>query len=184
MPPEFHQICNHAIQMELRALDMFAMNVSIFSLRHGAHFRSIRLFVLAALAITIMTSCDDDDPEVHDDHFETVGLVISVDGTEVLRLQDNQVTGSLALAADGEITCTVQFILEDGDIETPHGDEVLELSVEVDDAATAEVRDVNSDVYSFVLHGKQEGSAEVTISLLHEGHADYVSLPLPLEVAP
>ncbi len=160
------------------------MKVSNFSLRPGARFRFAQTLAIAALTLTFMTSCDDDDHDVHGEHFEAVGLVIYADGAEVLRLQDNQITGSLSLNVDGEVDYAVEFILEDGDIEVPHGDEVLTLSVEIDDDATAEVSDVDSEAYSFSLLGKQEGSAEVTVTLLHEGHADYVSLALPVIVAP
>ncbi len=159
------------------------MKVSTFAPRPGARCRFAQTLVIAALTLTFMTSCDDDDDHhVDDEHFEAVGLVISVDGTEVLRLQDNMITGSLTLNVDDAVDYSVQFILEDGDIEIPHGDEVLELSIEVDDDSRAEVSGIDSEAYSFTLSGKQEGSADLTVSLLHEGHADYVSLPLPLVV--
>ncbi len=160
-----------------------------------------KLSLLAILSLTVFfTSCDDSDTVTpSEEHFEAVGYVLLNDNDEVVfRLFEGQVDVTISESvavnlADGISEYHVHFLDEDGnDIGTPegehdheeeteeeHGDEETTLTVEVQDegVATVEAHEWEVEITPVAV-----GSTQMKIQILHNGHADFNSPFVPLEV--
>lgn len=145
----------------------------------------IRLSTIILFLFILVTGCDDNPTENEEhDHFEAVGLVITDSGNEIVRNENGQVTGKITVK-NGEETALlrIKFIDEhDGDLVTPTEDEYT-LGYTIDDETVAEFEQHSEDgKWNFHIHGKKIGSTTIEIKILHEGHSDFVSLPITIEV--
>lgn len=147
----------------------------------------IRLSTILLLFAILISSCsDDDNPVEHEehDHFEAVGLVISSNGTEVVRNENGEVTGKITVENGKETSQLVlQFIDEhDGDLGVPEGDE-FSLDYTIADSTIASLLQKSTDGnWNFHIQGKKAGSTTIEIKIMHEDHPDFVSLPITIEV--
>lgn len=147
-----------------------------------------RLFmVLFALSIIVL-GCEknpvDDDHDHDHDHAEAVGLVITQSGAEIVRYENGTVTGEITVKAGEETPLlSVKFIDEhDGDLFTPEEDH-YSLGWTIADEAIAELEQHDEDgKWKFHIHGKSAGNTTIEIKIMHEDHADFVSLPIPIQV--
>lgn len=162
-----------------------------------------KLSLLAILSLTIFfTSCDDEDSvSPSEEHFEAVGYILLDENDDIVfRLFEGQIDNSISESvavnlADGMGEYHVHFLDEDGnDIGTPegeheheeeeeeheeHGDEETTLSVEVQDEgiATVEAHEWELEITPVAV-----GTTQMKIQIMHEGHADFTSPFVPLEV--
>ena len=144
--------------------------------------------IVSIVSILFFAGCKDDNPVNHDedsDHAEAAGLIITQDGTEIVRYEEGAVTGNISVHVDESTpVLSVQFISEeDGDLFTPDSDHhSLVCEVAYESIATYEKQE-GSD-WSFFIHGVAAGSTTIEIKIFHEGHSDFVSLPISIEVTP
>lgn len=144
------------------------------------------LFVVLTISI-MMFGCDKDNPVDEDDHAEhaeAVGLVISQSGAEIARYENGAVTGKISVAAGEETPLlSVKFIDDhDGELFTPEG-EHYSMAWTIADESVAEVERHDEDgEWKFHIKGKATGNTTIEIKIMHENHADFVSLPIPIEV--
>ena len=142
--------------------------------------------IVSIVSILFVAGCSDDNPVNNNEesaHAEAAGLVITMDGTEIVRYEEGAVTGNIPVHA-GESTSvlSVQFISEeDGDLFTP-GTDHHSLVCEVDDESIATYEKQEGSNWSFFIHGVTAGSTTIEIKIFHGDHADFVSLPISIEV--
>ena len=140
------------------------------------------LLLILLLSVTLIT-CDNSTGDDHDHEEEPIGLRVKQGTTVVVEQNLTNVTGTISLTAQNTSSFTVVFISEDGDEFTP---EVEEHSIEVIPAAAfVTAANVNSDSapFSFDLTASEAGTTSITIRMLHEGAAEFVSLALPVQVS-
>ncbi len=147
-----------------------------------------RFFVVLFALSLIVWGCEknpvDDDHDHNDAHAEAVGLVITQSGTEIVRYESGVVTGQITVKAGEETPLlSVKFIDEhDGDLFTPEEDHYsFDWMIADESIAELEQYDENGK-WRFHIHGKTAGNTTIEIKIMHDDHADFVSLPIPIEV--
>ncbi len=152
--------------------------------------RSYRRFLslLFPLALVVLIGCGDDHdhgsgPDHHEE--EAVGIVLSIDGTEILRGvdDDGRVTLSkLHVPAVGDTTGTISvaFVSEDGDEFVPDESD-LSLDIELSGSSVG-LASIDAANYQFKLEGLSPGMTELAVVILHGTHADYRSIPVEITV--
>jgi len=150
-------------------------------------FRRMMAFSVAVCAL-MSSGCGDDDNPVKDDHegehAEAVGFVIRNSGVEIVRSEGGTTSGEIEVGHEKETPLlSVRFIDEDGDLFTPHSDDGFALGWEIADESIAEIEQHEEDgAWAFHVAGLTEGQTILTLKLNHEGHADFVSLPIEIHV--
>ena len=139
--------------------------------------------ILLSSALTL-TGCTESAVEP-DEHEEPVGIIITVDGTELIRQIGDSTVSLGVLHVDSVSTpFQVSFIDDHGESFTPESDEGFSLSVEIADSSVIGLAEpIPSGSWSFRLTGRRVGATAVRVALNHGGHADFVSGDLSIEVA-
>lgn len=120
---------------------------------------------------------------VEEHHEEAEGLVLRIDGAEVLRVEGAVVTGELIAPLGGWTeTVVVTFLAEDGDEFVPDEPEEFVLTETLADPAAITFEKIGD--YSFRIHGDTSGPTTMQLGIFHEGHFDYQSPDLPVMVDP
>ncbi len=121
--------------------------------------------------------------EVHveEEHAEAEGLVIRQNGVQQVRVFEGVVEGTLyavngVTSDDFEVT----FLDHDGDEFQPETAEGFLQWAEMADSSFADYS--QSGDWTFTLHGLVNGSTGISLGIFHEGHLDYQSPVVPLEV--
>jgi hypothetical protein len=147
------------------------------------------LLPLVALA-GLAAGCAD-NPVTPEEHFEVRGVTLVRADSTVATVDSNRVTGRVALDSVGAtVRYDVRFILEDGTIAGPadahdeHGETLYGLDVRVADSSVARVTLLDEHDWEVTLGAERVGATILTIHLLHGGHDDFVSLPIPVVVEP
>jgi hypothetical protein len=144
-------------------------------------------FILLAAAFLLVSGCETKNPVTDEEgHEEAVGLVITSSGLELVRYENGVVTGSVSVQAGQETPLlTVQFIDEhDGALFQPD-EEGHTLGVDIEHADIAEMEQHAEDgLWRFHIIGKTAGTTSMEVKIIHEDHADFVSLPIPIQVTP
>ena len=153
-------------------------------------------FIIVGL---VVISCDDDsNPAAPEGHIDAEGFALEIDGTEVYRQFEGAITGDLTLAVNETLELSIHFLDHDGN-EIEHEDEEGEedeLVFEIVDMNVISVESENHEdegdhdhdhgdehhELGFELIGLSSGSTTFTLSLMHDGHADFVSLPISVTV--
>jgi len=148
------------------------------------------LFILVSL---YTTSCDDSSTGT-EEHVDADGLALELNEVEVYQeLEGEIITNNITLGINDTLDLSVNFLDNDGN-EIEHEDEEgeedeLTFSISNSDIISIEVEENDDDhadeedhELGFKLIGISSGSSEFTISLMHQGHADYTSLPISVNV--
>ena len=162
--------------------------------------------------ITDQTECEADDhciwedgmcEDEHDhgdgdcaetDHFDTDGLELEHDGEEIYSQFQGLIEGSVELHVNHSMDLSVHFLDPDGnEIEIDESIiDCYELSFNVADSSIISVGsedhdddhgdDDHAEGHTFEISGLSVGSTTFTISIMHQGHADYTSMPILVTV--
>ncbi|KAA3655729.1 MAG: hypothetical protein DWQ10_17010 [Calditrichaeota bacterium] len=148
-------------------------------------FNSI-LSITALILSFSFYACDEDNPVNDDgdnDHAEAVGLVVLQSETEIVRYENGAVTGEITLKAGEATQLSVLFINDhDGELFSPDEDH-HSLDWTVADQTIADLsQDGITAAWEFQVSGEKVGNTTVELKILHEDHADFVSLPIPIRV--
>lgn len=141
-------------------------------------------FVAVALIFVFVTGCGTSD-----DHGETpVGLVMSVNDN-VLAMQDGS---TITYATGDQISLTqgvtlgpilVEFLAEDGDRYLPDSNDGYSLKLSSANSNMLTLTQVSgADAWTVQLTGVMVGGIQITIELMHNGHADFESRPFKVSV--
>ena len=145
-----------------------------------------------------LVGCDDTDSVTpSENHFEAAGYIIKNDSdSTVFKVLKGQVDNTIAesfvlMLADGSSKYTIEFLDEDGnnigipehDDHEEHGDteeeEEHELSFEIEDITLAQFDITEWDINISPL---KIGKTNFRIQILHEGHPDFTSPYVPMEI--
>ena len=143
------------------------------------------IFCLALVA----SGCGDDDNPVDahqgEEHASAIGLIIrdgGNGGAESVRNESGQVSGDIPVGLGKETAIlTVRFIAEDGDLFVPHTEDGFSLGWEIGDESIATV-DQHGD-YEIHIVGLKNGKTTIRLKIMHEGHADFVSSEIEINVS-
>ena len=140
------------------------------------------LFLPFALAACSDNPVDDD----HDDHAEAEGMALVINGVEVYRVLQGQVScaqepcGVTVSPGDETPLITVEFLDADGDeIHAEDLDDGSGLGYEIADETIAAVEQHAEDgAWRFHIQGLQAGTTRMQVMLMHGDHADFTTPPL------
>lgn len=153
---------------------------------------SIRILSVFLLVLAFgLTACDEnpvDDDHDHGDHAEDIeGLILEMDGAEVVRYADTELReGDTLRAAVGSETSsiTVEFLDHDGD--HVHADEFGDefgLNFVFASSGVAEaVQHAGDGRWSFRLRGISADTTSLSVQLTHNDHPDFRTADIPLVV--
>ncbi|MEX0779878.1 MAG: hypothetical protein WD037_09090 [Balneolales bacterium] len=146
------------------------------------------LFLAAFLAFACDNPVDDGD-----EHHEAEGFVLTSSGVEIVRYE----AGEFAFNETSEYThdghlrvlegqetplIRINFLESDGTEFTPDDDD-LSLDWDITDASIVEIEQHSEDgKWNFHIRGIEEGETSIRFFLMHGDHADFESLPMPVEV--
>lgn len=134
--------------------------------------------LLILLAVTVV-ACEDHD---HDhDHAELNGFKLLQNGATVASQTGTAVTGSVSIAVGtANPVFSVEFVEADGHVydEFESDDSLL---IEVGNTSVAAVQ-AGPGRWEFRLNGVAQGSTTLTVNLMHSGHKDFESRPVPVTV--
>lgn len=115
------------------------------------------------------------------DHLDVAGFDLIMDNEVVLSQRGTTVTGTLTIPA-GETTSNIRvdFVDPDNAVMTITGSDYrLELI-----STNAEVLNFNkTGDWTFTLTGVSQGTASLTVGIMHGSHFDFESRPIPVTVA-
>jgi hypothetical protein len=145
-------------------------------------FKTSPFFILALLFTTgFVASCgtEDDHDHDHEEHSEPEGLALYIDGSQVAKQEKGSITyvegGHIHGHMDEASSTEVYFIAEDGDEFQPEEDH-YSLGVESDPEGQVTATTSSSNKWAFGMQCTSAGTADVTFKLLHDDHADFVSM--------
>lgn len=144
-------------------------------------FRIILIPVIP-LALVI-ASCSNPAGSDQEHHDEAVGAVLKMNGQEIARYENGEVSGDISVG-EGEETAliSIYFLSDDGDEFQPEEEEFT-LSYEVADTSVAEVEQHEEDGrWRFHVRGLATGATTAAFSLYHEGHSDFNTDGIPVRV--
>ncbi len=160
-----------------------------------------QLFLFLFISI-VAVSCDDSSTTQSEDHVDAEGFVLEVNETVVYREFEGAITvNDLTMTTGTTLEVSVHLLDHDGN-EIEHDDDEEEepegLTFDIVDASiisvVAEEHEEEGDdghdhgdehhELGFELTGLVEGSTTFTFSVMHEGHADYTSLPISVTITP
>jgi len=163
-------------------------------------------FTLTLVGLVFVgTGCDDDNPAAPGDdteHADLEGLVVETStGTEILRLWEGEITGSLTLPVGATMSeLEIWFLDDDGDeIRPGHDDhdhsalarsegddhdhdEEYSMAFMVEDSGVATMAMHGDEEWAVDLTGVAAGTTTVQFMVMHGDHADFTSLALPIVV--
>jgi hypothetical protein len=140
-----------------------------------------RLSLILSLLVLTASACKKHD---HDhDHADLNGFRLSQSGTVVAQQTGTTLTGSVTIArGTANPVFSVVFLEEDGkvydDFKTDES-----LLIVVGSASVAAVQ-AGPGRWEFRLNGVAQGATTLTVNLMHSGHKDFESRPVPVTVTP
>ncbi|MBO6793797.1 MAG: hypothetical protein JJ895_07800 [Balneolaceae bacterium] len=146
-------------------------------------FNNLFLYSVLGIFITV-AACSNSVTGGEDEHSEPEGFRLKLSGqTIVEQLPDEALTGGITVEA-GEETALISifFINHDGEEFQPDGEEET-LGYEFAASGIAESEQHSEDgKWSFHVHGETEGNTTLQLMIMHDGHSDFESLPIPITV--
>lgn len=148
-------------------------------------YRYTALLVPVLLLFFVMTGCNKDKNPVdaHEDHNEAEGMVLKINGANVVVVKEGKVQSGTINAKAGESTAEIsaRFLDHDGDEFIP--DEVgSSLAFQFADASIADAAMVSGNEWEFKVNGKKAGSTTMVVKLMHHDHADFITPAIPVIV--
>jgi len=141
----------------------------------------LRLSIFLSLVLLTASACKKHD---HDhDHADLNGFRLSQSGAVVAQQTGTTLTGSVTIArGTSNPVFSVVFLEENGDVyDEFKTDESL--LIEVGNTSVAAVQ-AGPGRWEFRLNGVAAGSTSLTVNLMHSGHKDFESRPVPVTVTP
>lgn len=141
------------------------------------------VFVLLMIA-SVSISCSNSASTEEEVHQDAEGFVLKLNGDNIVEKYPNQdlVNNFPEIAVNDETALIeVFFIDDDGNEFIPDEPEVY-LDFEVSDSNIIEIEQHEGELWEFHVKGLQEGSAALTLLLMHDDHADFESPSISISV--
>lgn len=141
-------------------------------------------FLLILFLSTVVLDGCKKSVEPEEDHAEAEGLVLRMNGVDIVTVREGQVTGEITVKAGTETDhINVFFLDEHGDRFQPDDPE-KDLDWGIADATVADIERDAGEKWEIHVKGLKAGDTTVEIRLLHAGHADFRTPPIPIRVTP
>lgn len=148
-------------------------------------FKYFYLIVLSFFILITFNSCSDDDPITPaKDHFEAEGMIITESGITVASIFRGVTADTIEVPAGGRTSgFDVNFYDKNQNIIAPPDDGKI-LTWEIADTTILAVWQHPGEEGGFELHldGKATGITHIEFFLMHEGHSDFRSGKIPVNV--
>ena len=151
-------------------------------------YHKIFYLLFSLFFIFNLTSCDKDDPlSPAEDHFEAIGMVVyDATGMETLRILRG-VTADTLFGEAGKRSdhYTVKFIDDkENIIDAPEDDPDHKFAWEIADKSVASIYQHPGEEGGFEFHidGLKAGITSIEFFIEHEGHSDYRTGKIPLQI--
>ena len=156
---------------------------------------NINNFKLLFLSVVLLfvSACEEHDHD--EEHIDAEGFILESNGTEIYKqFEGAVVTDNLVLSIGDTLDVSIHFLDHDGE-EIDHEDEEGEedelvfeivdmniISIESEDHEEHAGHDHEHHELAFELIGLSSGTTTFTLSLMHDGHSDFMSLPINVTV--
>lgn len=140
------------------------------------------IFVLLVISLFV-SGCDHGHDHDHDVHAEAEGLVLVINGVEIVKVWEGKVTGKITVKTGEETPLIRIFFLDDHqDRFVPEENDYF-FAHEIANTESAEFEQHSSDgKWSFNLKGKAAGNTTIVLKLMHVDHVDFLTPPITIEV--
>lgn len=147
---------------------------------------SLKTTLLLTLFISLLlAACGNPAGSDDEEHPHAEGAILLLNGEEVVRYSDGQVTGSLEVDSGEETPLiSIYFLDEEGERFLPE-ESGISLNWEEIDTSIAEIQQHDEDgKWSFHLVGVSTGETEVEFHMWHDGedHSDFFTPGIPITV--
>ncbi len=154
-------------------------------MKRSENYFTKTIFTLLLSLSVLTTACnnpagDDNDEE----HHEPAGAVLKMNGEEIARYDNGEITGQIEVNSGEETALiTIFFLAGDGDEFQPDDPE-NSLNWKDLDESVAEVEKHEEDgKWSFHIHGIETGETSVVFQLFHDDdHSDFDTKAFPIIV--
>ena len=148
--------------------------------------RSTKFLLLLTLAVIMVTACDEDDPIApQEEHFEAIGVVLTTSGIQLAAILRGETDDTLR-AEVGTVGdhIRVSFYNENEEIVEAPDDFEKTLGWEIAQPDLLEVHqdDGHDGEFEFHLRGLKPGVTTIELFIMHAGHSDFRSGPIPVVV--
>ena len=126
---------------------------------------------------------DDNPVTPHEEHNEAEGMVLKVNGANIVVVKEGKVESGKVTVKTGESTAeiTSRFLHHDGDEFIPD-EEGSSLALEIADATIATAAVVSGKEWEFKVSGLKAGTTTMVVKLMHNDHADFTTPAITVEV--
>ena len=152
--------------------------------------KDLSSFIIFASTLFILGGCGNDSNPAnnnHDEHAhaEAVGCVVQQDDVELVRAEKGVVVGSFEVQENMESPLlNFYLVAEDSDLFRPEGED-FSFAWESKNSGIADAIQYESEgEWNFHLKGLSEGATSILFKVMHDDHDDFVSLDIPITVAP
>lgn len=137
----------------------------------------------------LWAGCSDNPVDPADEHLEARGVALRMNGTDTVVVDSNRIKQGMIVVKEGTQTShiSIEFIREsDGArVVPPADDDHMKLGWTIADTTIAGVfREEEDGEWAMHIEGRKAGQTTIIIKLLHGDHADFQSIPIPIEVTP
>lgn len=140
------------------------------------------LLMIASVSISCSNSASTED-EVHQD---AEGFVLKLNGDNIVEKYPNQdLVNNFPEIEQGDETALIEifFIDDDGNEFVPDEPEVF-LDFEISNTNIIDIEQHEGEFWEFHVLGLQEGTANLTLELMHDDHPDFESPAIEITVVP
>jgi len=153
--------------------------------------------LLAFIIIVAFSGCSEDDNIVNqEEHFDAVGIIIKQSGVTIFDYFGPDYAATDSIAGNDTLKISrglnphwdIYFYDESGDQINPPVSTVdgghQSLAATFTPSSLAELwwHDGEEGAFEFHIRGNEEGYGTVKFNVMHEGHADFTTLPIPLVI--
>jgi hypothetical protein len=140
--------------------------------------------VLVVLLAGMVAACKKNPVNPDDDHADAEGLVLRMNGVDIVTVKEGQVSGSISVKVGEETDHIAVYFLDDhNDRFQPTGKD-YSLGWALGDETVAGVYRDPGEEWEIHIVGKKVGQTTIEIRLLHVGHVDFRTPPIPINVTP
>ncbi|MBD3287662.1 hypothetical protein GF337_02560 [candidate division KSB1 bacterium] len=144
----------------------------------------IKIALLSALVIALMTGCSEDNPvEADHEHNEAEGVLLKIDDTIIVRVEEGEVKEGKITVKVNEETSSIfaSFLDHDGEEFIPD-EEGSYLLPEIADESIATAEVVTGQEWHFTVSGVKAGTTTLIVKLMHGDHHDFLTPAIQVEV--
>lgn len=142
---------------------------------------TLNFFICFAMVSLLISSCSNPVEDRDDDHEEAEGLVLSLNGADIVTVKEGKVMGSISVTNNQKTSMIdVLFLDAEGNRFQPSDTlKTLEWSFAASDIAEAEQE---GERWKIRFKGRAVGQTTFDLRLMHGGHADFITPQIPITV--